>query len=177
MKKIEFWLRAGIEPWGGTKIHEIYEWAAEMLSQCNCLERLGIGVSAETTEGMKGPVKGLEVLRGMGLQRLDLMVKEVHEWGPWAQNAFRAQNEEVTQNPLYVSYFMQEQLMGLEKRLWGYMTTKKEDVVEAEDTTGGVAVMKVDEKEVHPKAVLKKGKKGRTQRGNQKGRGRKGTLS
>jgi hypothetical protein len=177
VRKIEFWLRAGIEHWWRTKAHEIYEWAAEMLSQCNSLERLGIGVSAETKEGMKGPVKGLEGLRGMGLQRLDLKVKEVYDWGPWALNAFGAQNEEVPRNSLCVSYFMPEQLMGLEKRLWRYMTTKKEDVVEEEDTAGGVAVIEADKKEVGPKAVRKRGKMGRTQHGSGRGRGRKGTLA
>lgn len=144
-----------------------------MLSQCSGLQKLGVGVSAETTEGMKGPVKGLEALRGMGLQRLDLRVREVNDWGPWAPNVLGAPNEEVTRNLVYVSYFKQEQLAGLEKRLWGYMTTKKEDVVEVEDTAGGVAVMEVDKKEVNPKAVLKRGKKGRTQRGCGGGRGRK----
>ena len=174
MRKIEFWLRAGMDYWWRTKVHEVYEWAAEMLSQCNSLERLGIWVSAETTVGMKGPVKGLEGLRGMGLQRLDLRVKEVQDWGPWVPNAFGAQNEEVTRDSLYVSYFTPEQLIGLEKRLWGYMTTKKEDVVEAEDTVGGVAVMEVNKKDVHPKTVLKKVNKGRTQQRSGGGR-RKGT--
>ena len=176
MRKIEFWLRAGMEYWWGTKVHEIYEWAAEMLSQCNSLERLGIGVSAETTEGMKGPVKGLEGLRGVGLQRLDLRVKEVQDWGPWVPNAFGAQDGEVIRNSLHVSYFMPEQLTGLEKRLSGYMMTRKEDVVEGGGTARGVAVMEVDKKEVHPKAVLKKRKKDRTQRRSRRGRRRKGTL-
>jgi hypothetical protein len=164
VRTMEFWLRSGIEYCWKTKAYEVYEWAAEMLSQCHSLTRLGIGVSAEMTEGMKGPVKGLEALRGMGLQRLDLKVREVNDWGPWAPPVFGAQDEKVRQILLYASYFKLEQLVGLEKRLWRDITTKKEDVAEAEGTGGGVGVKGVEEKELCPKVVPKKVKKRRTQR-------------
>jgi hypothetical protein len=56
-----------------------------LLRGCRSLKRLGVGISGETKKGMEnemGPVKGLEGLRGMGLTRVEVKVRQVHDWGP-----------------------------------------------------------------------------------------------
>jgi len=65
----------------GAKSWEVYEWAVKLLRDCADLKRLGIGVSEETKKGIrskKGPVKGLEGLRGMGLRNVEVRVRRVH---------------------------------------------------------------------------------------------------
>lgn len=70
--------------WWGVKTWQVYEWAIELLRECKDLQKLGVGVSAETKKGMKrgGPVKGLEGLKGMGLRKVDVRVRQVYQWGP-----------------------------------------------------------------------------------------------
>jgi hypothetical protein len=60
----------------------VYEWTCGMLGECVSLRRLGVGISAETKEGMEDwPLKGLDALRGMGLKGLDIRVGEI--WLAW----------------------------------------------------------------------------------------------
>jgi hypothetical protein len=132
VRKIDVWLIPGIEGSYIYKTREIYEWMVDVLKDCRNLKHLGVGVSAETTNGMKGPVEGLEGLRGMGLSGLEVRVRDVWDWGFHLPGIFEEVRdfEKRLKGRLSWEYLppvspqRQKQLLGLEMRLIGYMTEK-----------------------------------------------------
>ncbi|KAH8656119.1 hypothetical protein BGZ60DRAFT_148497 [Tricladium varicosporioides] len=98
IRSIEFYLRSGFLY--STMVmsnREVFLLATEVLADCTSLERLNIGVSWETIAGMQ---KGqdtllamrdmgyLDALKGMGLPRLDLRMRESTNWSSEAAHTF-----------------------------------------------------------------------------------------
>jgi hypothetical protein len=148
VQKINFFLVGGTLGWGSrtTKTQEVYEWACEMLRECVSLKKLGIGISVETKDGMEeGPLKGLDVLSGMGLKDLELRVREI--WLAWPHPVYgHAGFESVWEIPLTFQpgqfgcgvdprYFKPEVVLALEKRLLRDMQSDKVGGYEVEIET------------------------------------------
>jgi hypothetical protein len=105
-------------------------------------EEAGIGVCEQAKEGMReGPVKGLESLRGMGLENLEVRVKEVYYCWPkkcchgdcspsvWDIPPLRQEQPEGFE----LAYFKPEAVSVLEKRLLRYVQVDQGEDGEGEN--------------------------------------------
>jgi hypothetical protein len=109
--------------------------------ECVSLRRLGVGISAETKEGMEDwPLKGLDALRGMGLKGLDVRVGEI--WLAWPHPVHGHAGFKSLWEMLLVvrpgpyedpRYFKPEAVSALEKRLLRDMQADRDD----DDDDGG----------------------------------------
>lgn len=175
IRNIEFWLQVGEEYWWGKKYWEIYEWAIELLRECP-LMRLGIGVSSETVEKAKWPVRGLEGLKGMRLQRIEVMVREVRGWYSHGRGLLEEENAaEETERWLKTRRnFAKQELLSLETRVKGYMMSdadgpeSKSDLPSKKDVFASGSGR--SKRKVNPKAVVQRkskraGQKRLTRRG------------
>ncbi|KAH6673529.1 hypothetical protein B0J14DRAFT_50361 [Halenospora varia] len=98
IRSIEFHLRSGFLYSAMVMSNrEVFLLACEVLADCKSLERLDVGISWETIWGMKKGEdtlfavrdKGhLDALRGMGLPKLELRMREVTDWDFEAAHTF-----------------------------------------------------------------------------------------